>query len=593
MEYLIILFIIITQATALTIRFKRKIEETIPSAVILMVLIVYLFGLIDKLYIGFIMLEIVFFLSLAFILYAFIQSICQKQTKKMLKRIFTPGLVAYIFLYILFIIFNHQRIFTDLDEFNHWAVITKYMYVYKDLGLSETSIIEYTEYPPFTAIFQNLFLQIKGSFSEDTVIIASNILYFSIIIQMLSKIKWNKTIFYLILLIPLYTILPIIFFQEFYVTILVDGFIGILFGCILYRIYTRKNGYDDLLITLELIAMGLTKTEGIGLAIGMLIFFIIMTIQQKNKNQKQIQKIILITIIFGIFIGAWYGKIAINGVEVKWQSTTENIATSQEKRQIATNYFNSFLNTRVTAGIGFTPCGLLLLTLITNLFLYQKVANKNRYKKISIALWILNIVYLLALVLTYLYILPTKESKMLASFARYINTILIANVIFHIGVLLKEVVHSKERLYRKIGIIGLCILAIFPFSEFQEQVIYGKNEKTQAIVNRKTYVKIQNYQEQLTKEDKILYINTETSDYENDFKVARYLMMPIQVEKIDDLTKENFINTLKENHYTYVYIFNYNDELAKDLTEIFEDKLENNILYKVTEDTKLIKIQEN
>ena len=66
------------------------------------------------------------------------------------------------------------------------------MFLYNCFGTNEQSVVRFNEYPPFTALFQYLFLGISKVYREDIIITAQNILYFSIILPIIKNVKWKK-----------------------------------------------------------------------------------------------------------------------------------------------------------------------------------------------------------------------------------------------------------------------------------------------------------------------------------------------------------------------------------------------------------------
>ena len=178
MSYCIIFSILITFATMLSITFKKRIEETMPISTVGIILLIFLAGLLDNLKIGAIIVQILTIIQLIFILVTILKK-DKDGIKEILGRILTPGLLIYTVLFKINIITNKGRIFEDYDEFNHWAVIIKNMFIYNTYGTNPETIVRFNEYPPFTAVFQYLFLAVQKVYSEDTVIIAQNVLYLS------------------------------------------------------------------------------------------------------------------------------------------------------------------------------------------------------------------------------------------------------------------------------------------------------------------------------------------------------------------------------------------------------------------------------
>ena len=88
MEYLKIFITIIVISSAIAIIQKTRIEKTIPITIILMPLIVYISGICGNLFIGIIMIKIVFTLSLFLLIYKIIIGIKKKEMSKITKNIF-------------------------------------------------------------------------------------------------------------------------------------------------------------------------------------------------------------------------------------------------------------------------------------------------------------------------------------------------------------------------------------------------------------------------------------------------------------------------------------------------------------------------
>ena len=192
--------------------------------------------------------------------------------------------MIYIGLFALSIFINKDRILQDYDEFNHWAVIIKNMFMYNSYGTNSESIVAFNEYPPFTAVFQYLFLDINKVYSEDIILMAQNILYFSIIIPITKNIRWNKEIRKAFIVLPLMVFVPMFFYENFYLDILVDAILGVMFAYTIYVAYDEKDViFKYVQICTGIIMLALTKTSGMGLAVLALIIILIRTIKATRK----------------------------------------------------------------------------------------------------------------------------------------------------------------------------------------------------------------------------------------------------------------------------------------------------------------------
>lgn len=130
MEFIILFLIIYTNSIFISNLLKKKVEQVIPISVVGMALVIYIFGLFQRLDIGVKFLELLSILATAYNVIYLINLIKKKKIKPAMKRIITPGLLVYIGLYFIFIMINKGRVFESYDEFTHWAVIVKNMYMY-------------------------------------------------------------------------------------------------------------------------------------------------------------------------------------------------------------------------------------------------------------------------------------------------------------------------------------------------------------------------------------------------------------------------------------------------------------------------------
>lgn len=128
MEFILLFLLILINSIALTIKAKNRIEVNIPITIIALVLIIYLFGLFDKLLLGVKIIEMLAIILVGYITYSFIKN---KKHINIKEQILTPGLFIYILLCLVFIIFNKDMLFKEYDEFSHWGLVVKQMFEFR------------------------------------------------------------------------------------------------------------------------------------------------------------------------------------------------------------------------------------------------------------------------------------------------------------------------------------------------------------------------------------------------------------------------------------------------------------------------------
>lgn len=583
MGYVIIFFIILTYASMLTIIFKKKIEEVIPISIVEIILIIYLFGIFDKLQLGVKIVQIATIIQLIAILIIILLKKDKEEVKKIVNRIITPGLFVYVILFISSIFINKGRILENYDEFNHWAVIIKNMFLYNTYGTNPESVVAFNEYPPFTAVFQYLFLSIHKIYREDIIIVAQNILYLSIIIPITKCIEWNKSLKKLIIIVPIIVFVPMIFYENFYLDILVDGILGIMFAYVIYSAFqNEESGFKYLKIFVGEIMLCLTKTSGIGLAV-LSVFIILMKliIEKNNKESlKEIEYLMVIILITVFLTSIWYIKV--EGTQKRW-NFSEYIEAEEQMTETQENIPKNFAYATVFKQIiterNFTVLTTFLLLICLQIYTSSKVREEN-YKYYSLAMALSVPIYLIGLFITYSKIFDIQEARMLTSFERYTSTILLAYAMFQMMVF-SQIKYDKD--LKNIIVTLSIVFALIPMANIQEKYLDGKNYIMTSNINRNIYTKIKRYKDIFESTDKILYIYGSKMNMEYLKAINEYEMMPIRIEQMltgSFIDQKSFEDIVKD--YTYVYIYRIDEEEISKIEGAFQyNYVEKDMLYKV------------
>lgn len=585
MGYIIIFFIILTYSSMLTIVLKKRIEEIIPISIVEIILIIYLFGIFDKLQLGVKIVQIATIIQLIAILMILLLKKDKEEIKKIVKRIITPGLFVYVILFISSIFINKGRIFENYDEFNHWAVIIKNMFLYNTYGTNPESVVAFNEYPPFTAVFQYLFLSIHKIYREDIIIVAQNILYLSIIIPITKCIEWNKSLKRLIIIVPIIVFVPMIFYENFYLDILVDGILGIMFAYVIYSAFqNEESGFKYLKIFVGEIMLCLTKTSGIGLAVLPVFIILIKLIIEKNRNNKEVLKeikyLMMIILITVFLTSIWYIKV--DGTQKRWNfsqyiEVEEQMTETQEN--ISKNFAYATVFKQIITERNFTVLTTFLLLICLQIYTSSKVREEN-YKYYSLAMALSVPIYLIGLFITYSKIFDIQEARMLTSFERYTSTILLAYAMFQMMVF-SRIKYDKD--LKNIIVTLSIVFALIPMANIQEKYLDGKNYIMTSNINRNIYTKIKRYKDIFESADKILYIYGSKMNMEYLKAINEYEMMPIRIEQMltgSFIDQKSFEDIVKD--YTYVYIYRIDEEEISKIEGAFQyNYVEKDMLYKV------------
>lgn len=591
MTYIIPIALIFIYATTITLIFNKRIEQTIPIGMVELVIIIYLFGIFDNLNLGVIVTEILAVIQVFIIIYIMCRERDSKKIKEKIEMIITPGAVIYIVLCIIAIFSNKGRMFENHDEFTHWGKLVKNMFMYNTYGTNAESVLTFNEYPPFTGTFQYLFVTIKNIFSETVIINAQCIMYLSIVIPMTKNIEWDKNIKNAIWIVPAMICIPMIFYSNFYVEIMVDGILGIMFGfCIFYAYQEEKSIFKGINIATMLIMMALTKTSGIALAILAIVIIVIKNIIniKQVKAKKELKAIIICAIIVTILTTIWYVKVR-NTVKT-WNF--ENYITTDDTNNVNTEnvvraYMKSIFGSGLITEKNLTTFNVILILLCSSMYISKKMKEKQNNRYYLVAMLISIIVYLIAMCVSYIRIFNKDEAETLSCFERYISTILLANVMFQVLLL----VDMKEKIQaKKIIVILTILITLMPLYNIKEKYIYKEKYMERSNEFREEYTKIKIFKDYLKTTDRILYIIDAKYNIKYITVMNNYELMPVQLNRVVGSmfsTKEEFENLVKQYDYVYIYkIKNRDAEVIR--SDFINSRVDEDALYKVEiEDEKI------
>lgn len=593
MTYIVVIGLIYIYAISLVFVLNKRIEQTIPISVVIIILIIYLCGIFDNLILG---INIVKIVSLIQVVAIFVYCIFRKnEVKEKVKKILTPGALVYIAICGIFIFSNKDRILENYDEFNHWGKIVKSMFLNNSYMANEQSTITFNEYPPFTAIFQYLFLTIKGVYREDLIITANCILYWSLVIPITRNIDWGKTMLKLIFVLPTVIFVPMIFYNNFYIEILTDGILGIAFGmCIFYAYQTEEsNVFKGINIFTMLIILALTKTSGIALAV-LATLIILMEIIINYKGKERIVKIARILLIASIVLALtimWYVKVKDTTKEWNFSNYMKNEAV--QTKRVDENFTKTIFTLQCITDKKVTVFNSVLLIICSGIFLNQNI-KRHKPERSTLYIWMMVnsiLIYMTFLYMTYSRIFTTIEADTLDSFGRYSSTILLANVFFQIIVWydLEENIGWKKAL-----LIIVMLLCFLPQENIEEKYINKNKYVATSKVKRDAYTKINKYANQLNTDDKVLYITGYNVDIEYLELINNYEIMPIRITKITTgaFSDKKYFESIAEKYdYIYIYRINKSDlEIIKAQSQ--NGIIKNDTLYKIVTQKEQVSLEE-
>lgn len=566
---------------------KRKTEIIAPTIFFFIMIVLYFSGLIFSNFIyGNIFIILLSFSALVYFIYNMFK--LKRDWFKILKN-FQVLIILYIIMAILLIGFR-ARIW---DDFSHWLLTVKNMFLFNQLSNNENSTIFFKTYPPATAIIQYFYNFVGGIGFENLEYNSQFITNYFVMILLLSIInmiqlsKKSKIILYSVLFL-----IPAIFNTEIYISLYVDAILAIMGAyLIIFYEYMKKqqnnSKFEYLNIALGVLFLSLIKSTGTAIVIFYLIYVVIDLILTRKYgfNLK-----IILTILFSLFIGkkSWNYYLLKTKADIIWETgkiTLNNVLKifygkgEQYQYETINNFFRAILKQKIGV-FSYTVFFIIMIGILIYLYVRKK---DNESLKLLIYNTLIIIIYPISLLLMYIFIFSPTEAINLASFSRYLSTIVIFLIFINVILLVKDSTILKYK------VIIMILFFIFCFRNNTMKKLTIKKIKYNKTV-KKERQEIDKIPYELLKNpnNKVYFVSDMNKDKGYYYWIFRYEATPIKTQGFYYTDEENLFETLK--NYDYLYIKDFDENFSKKYSAMFTDGLEVNNFYKIQKENNEIKL---
>lgn len=622
LRYLLLYFVIVFGSIFITYVFKKKTSQTLPTSLLSIMFILYIFGLFNHLILG---VWLVCIVSILLGISVILLSIIKKEIKDLIKNSITGGFIAFTVIYLIFGFTTYSKMFTVWDEYTYWSVASKFMY-YSDSFVTNPDSLMHIVYPPCPTILQYFFGKVINVYSQGIELFASQLLGFTLLLPLFKNIKEKRKLVVFITGCILLCI-PSVFIESlFYYTIYVDTLIGLLVGYIFYEYYTStsKDKFTILTLILGLIALTFTKTIGVFIAIVIICTLgidYIINIILKEKKQKIKEYItaflkgkefrlllVFLAIVIIIFI-SWQVHIRNTDQRELIGSTFETKYEGSVLKYLIKTFGNSFLGIRENTfselstmnlyydvfdrdyysskpfnmSAGTWMCIFGIFSLFIYKYLVQEEKEKKRFISCIISMFIGLIAYILVLQVAYLVEFSIKEAIAHNSIQRYVGSFLVAMLYVIIGKGLYYL-NQKESYKKSSYVLILAIVLMFtPIAPIANSTISaGAYNNTKIESLKWDMEKVENVKSKVKEQDKI-YLVHQTSNKDTHLLRFKYFILPMKIEITDMFSETRIDNRLLGvsdideweklllEEYDYVYVLNTNEYFDENYNELFEN----------------------
>lgn len=612
LKYLILYAIIMSGAIFIADSFEKKLDNTICISMFGIIIIVYLFGLVELLSVGVIVAVIV---NISLFAYTIIKNI-KNGTIKELMKIVSPGALFFTIAFFVLTITSMHRYVTHWDQFAHWSFATKDIFFTNDMSMP---IFSNTPYPPFPALLQYFFMKVIGEYDQGIEFFANCMFVYSMFILLFNKTDGRKITNFVISVVII--CIPILLRDLYsYEHALPDLIVGALIGYIYYVYFFEKQSkFKNISIGMALVNLSLLKATGIIISGIILVTLILFEILVKKSNKEKIKNVVLSNEMKSIFIFfiiiiishlSWsifiqQAKTDKSGNTLEQTVTDSNIQKIEKSLMAAVFGSNRdyYLEAKsigsllehldageqliVPTKIG--SSGVICILIIVTILLYYKSKNidKKLIKYGAIAIFIGLILYLCSLQLAYIVTFDTWEMVGHAGLKRYLGSFLLGMIFIAASVALHEFKGKKNNLHYLI--LAMSIIFITPVYQIANITItFGAFNMYCAMDCIDEEDEAKKIASVINKDEKVLGISTTDDNFRSNYMI-RYYLYPLKYEVIwNGVTNETqsdstkIENVIKKGEYDYIYIVEKDDSIENSIKKALNiENVETHKLYKL------------
>lgn len=606
--------------------FQKKYEEVLPITNVAIVVLLFLFGILGNLETG-----VVICCGLSIILYAvaLVWTIKKREYKLWIKNIFTPGFFCYFIWNAVLIFLIKGKLMHSWDEFSHWGDIVKVMVTYDDFGTNPLSDSMFASYPPGLSLFQYMLQKINvwisGTvFTEWLLYVAYHMCAFSFPAYFL-KGTGKRIILHTLVIMGALFVIPTLFYPEYYTTLYVDPFLGILSGsglaCVLLR--KEKDRFYSLYIIAICSMLVMTKDAGMlfAILIGCAYLVDILFCEKTSVRRFFLQSVIVIgaialpKLIWDLELHLSKTSLVFhNGIEIGKLLDIFSGADNTYLSQVWKNYWNAIITKPLSMeiiGINVSSlviilAAIIVLTFLLNIGVKKELVSKRKCLLMMTVILMQVIAYVAGLVGMYLFQFTEYAATRLASFERYIN-------ILHLSVWIVIFLFASELLYNIVNqgkryviymVVIIYLLIIIPLDVIAGFSAYEWCWRAEHV--RSEFSETVNITMERTEPwDRVYIIAQESMGYEP--LVLKYLLRPHKVNRTGyrlglplyegdsgytDISPDEWMEEICTN-YDYVIIFGIDDYFIETYGKLFEkQETIKQGLYRINKTTRILEFIE-
>ena len=609
MSYIFV-FLLLSVGSIFFSFYNKKYEESLPLTIGIIIIYLYIAYIFNILHIAFyILLSIIGFIY-AYCIYRFIK---EKEKKKVLKNIFTPGFIIFLLSYIVIFYIVRGREVLLWDELRLWGAYPKLLFYDGSIQLGKAAKLfqEMQSYEPGMPLFQFFFTKSSFRFIEGDLFLAYAIVGIAPLIATMKNFTF-KHWYYIPILVVIGVCLPLVLANSsfdsmtYYYTLYIEPILGMYFAYTLYlSTKVKDDNFNYALFIISLCTLVLFKDTGIIFALTSIFSYLL--INRKNKDQKLFKKIIPILLCL-LLLGSWKGVQKIYESQNLYSSTirSQEIITfftgmNKEQKNILNEFGETTLEKSYDSNFDklekFINIYTVFISIIIGMSFIIIKSNKNdkrKYKATLTSYIIGSLIFIIGTLLLYIF-----SIHRVASFQRYSSIVLNSGIIFIVLFILEKLPNLEKKWYPLVLYTSIFIILVTPIKGPYIQVTYlYEASGTSKVYSNKIAENIKPKESLLmifgeaTKKnlDGVIYHHHAYMNLidEGFGWIPNTILLENEYTQTDSvlIDKDLTLDKIKEK-YDYIYFIVVKDEDKDQFSRLLETNIEESTLFKVKKDKTL------
>ncbi|GAA1929509.1 hypothetical protein [Nocardioides hwasunensis] len=457
---LLMLLAVLVAALAMSALLRCPVPVAAPTAIFVVVLVLFAFGAVDLLFVGLVLTVV---LSVVGAAYGVVARWRAGGLRNVISWVFAPATVVYLLMLSVFGLASRGLMFSSWDEFSHWGRVVSAMVSSDALPPYASADLLFASYPPALPIWEYFLTRMQPSFVESHVFIAHHAMALALLLPFASQFRWRQPARLLFLTVTATLLMTSFFTLD---AVLIDPVLAMTFGYCLAIVLLGSRDVGSIWRHLgpALAVLALLKDTGVLFA---LIVVVVLTIRvglgqrllvrlgrgrtwrvpsSLGHGAAGLACVLVPTVIWRVILdltetrSTWEGGTSVGGALADLAQNG-----SSYRRDTTTSFITALQDQPLTsipvplAFWGWFALALLLLVLTDHVRVQISSARpveKGTNLLATTTLLAGSLVYVVAMWLTYMTAFTEYEATNLASFARYLGGYWLAVVFVCVAVAL-------------------------------------------------------------------------------------------------------------------------------------------------------------